>query len=490
MSHTDPRILIIGAGMSGMLMAIRLLKAGITQFEIVEKAERPGGTWRENTYPGLQCDVPAYMYSYSFAPNTECSRRYATGSELDAYFSRVFRDYELAKYTRFSTEVTSAEYDQGQWTVMTHDGQVRVVDILITATGILHHPQMPDIAGLDTFAGVTMHSAQWRHDVPLHNKRVGVIGTGSTAVQIVSTIAEQVPKLSVFQRTAQWVVPALDQRYSTWRQPVLRRAPFLARLFAKGYEQLWEHTAGNLPSSKWVAPSFDLAARTFLRLSVKDKTLRRKLTPDYHAGCKRLVVADHFYTAIQRPNVELVTDAIERIEPQGVRTKDGRLHALDVLVLATGFRLQYGWPMRVVGRNGQTLDDAWKRGSYAYRSMTMPGFPNLFFMQGPHSPLGNFSIVTVGEVQADYLMQCIELFRQGKVSAMEPLAEPTKTFNARMKEAAKGTVWASGCQSWYLDQDGVPAIWPYSFTAYRETMAQPDWADFNITPVQTHRKQA
>lgn len=482
---TNPKILIIGAGMSGMLMGIRLQQAGIHDFEILEKAHTLGGTWRENTYPGLQCDVPGYMYAYSFEPNPECSRRFATGADLQAYFERVFAKYRLARHTRFNTAVESATWEDGGWTVVTGDGERRRADILVAATGVLHHPNVPDIPGLNTFAGTAMHSAQWRHDAPIAGRRVGIIGTGSTAVQIVSAIAGTVGHLDVFQRTAQWIVPAGDREIGERQRRLMRRHPVLVRVIAKYYEQIVGLTLGNIASNKHVAPMVERIARLNLRLSVRDPVLRAKLTPDYKACCKRIVFADNFYPAIQQPNVSLVTDGIERIEAGGVRTRDGKLHALDVLVLATGFRIVYSWPIRFTGRNGRTLDEAWRNGAHAYRSLTVPEFPNLFFMQGPHSPVGNFSLIGVAEVQADYIMQIVGKMQRGELKSVEPREDATRAFNAALRAAAQDTVWASGCKSWYLDANGVPALWPWSYDEFRQTMKSPRFEDFVVTKGRT-----
>lgn len=314
--------------------------------------------------------------------------------------------------------------------------------------------------------------------MPLAGRRVGIIGTGSTAVQIVGAIADRVGHLDVFQRTPQWIVPAFDREYRPrWRRAV-KRFPALALAARESYATTIENTLGNLGNRPWVAGAMGKLAAANLRLSVKDPALRRRLTPDYKACCKRIVIADHFYRAIQKPNVSLVTDGIERIEPKGVRTRDGVLHELDVLVLATGFRLVFSWPIRFTGRDGASLDETWRQGAYAYRSLTVPKFPNLFFMQGPHSPVGNFSLIDIAEVQADYVMQILDRFRRGGIDSIEPREDATRAFNASLRQAVKGTIWASGCQSWYLDANGIPALWPWSYREYRQTMKSPRFEDF------------
>lgn len=478
----NPKVVIIGGGMSGMLMGIRLKQAGIESFEILEKAETIGGTWRENTYPGLSCDVPAYMYAYSFEPNTDCSRRYARGPEIQQYFLRVYQKYRLESHTRLNTTVESAHYEDGGWTVTTSDGLRQRADIVISATGVLHHPSYPDIPGLDSFAGATMHSARWDHGVALNGKRIGIVGAGSTAVQIVCGLVEQVGQLSLFQRTAQWIAPSLDAEYGEWRKPFLRRAPWLARLFHGAYSELWQRTAGHIADSKLMLGFMDKICRLNLELSVRDPVLREKLRPDYRAGCKRLVLSDEFYRSIQQPNARLVTEGIERIEPRGIRTRDGKLHELDVLVLATGFKaFAYMRHIKVVGPQGRNLDEAWSEGATAYRTVTVAGFPNLFLMQGPHSPVGNFSLISISEVQANYIMQLVEWFRRGQCQTIEPQATATQQYNQALQSAVQGTVWASGCKSWYLDKNGRPALWPWSYKRFEEELQRPRLEDFQLS---------
>lgn len=468
----DPSVIIIGCGMSGILMAIRLLQAGFTRINILEKAATLGGTWRDNRYPGLACDVPAYMYTYSFAPNTECKHRYARGPEIQAYFQRVFDQYGLSRYTQFNCAVTDACHTASGWQVTSADGQVRQADVVISATGVLHHPNIPALPGLDQFAGSMMHTARWDDSVTLAGKRVGVIGTGSTAAQLVSALVSEVGELRLFQRTPQWVSPCFDSDYSRWRLTVMRRLPQLAAWARERYRDAF------LPLSRLgldpvMHSAVNLLCRSHLRLKISDPALRARLTPDYRPGCKRLILSDTFYDAIQQPNATLVTTGIAGIEADGIRTQDGELHRLDVLLLATGFKaLVFMWPMTVTGRNGRRLEDAWADGARAYRTVALPDFPNFFMLQGPHSPVGNFSLIDISECQADYILQMLALLRDGRCQSVMPRQDATDAFNASLHEAAARTIWATGCESWYLGKDGVPAIWPWDYRRFEVELGQ------------------
>ena len=482
-TRTDLRFIILGAGMSGILSAIKLQEAGLDNFAIYEKADRLGGTWRENEYAGLACDVPSHLYCYSFAPNPDWSHRFSSGSEIQAYFEDVARRYGVDKLIQYGKEITRCEFEDGRWKIEMADGSTDVGDFVIAATGVLHHPAYPDIEGLDSFEGTTFHSARWNHDVPFAGKRVGVIGTGSTAIQIVSALVGEAAELSLFQRTAQWVMPQENPAYSEAEKAEFRKHPEtmeqlrseISRLFA----DMFSNAVVDANSPQLVAIHDACVAN--LENSVKDPELKEKLRPDYRAGCKRLIMSEDFYDAIQRPNAKLVTEGIERIEKSGVRTCDGQLHELDVLILATGFRVdRFMRPMEVVGRNGTTLEDAWQEGPIAYMAISVPDFPNLFMLNGPNGPVGNFSLIEVAELQLSYIMQLIEQVRSSSCNELSASRAATERFDADRKEAAKTTIWQSGCNSWYLDANGVPAVWPWTFDRFREEMAKPRLSDFEM----------
>ena len=460
----NPKVAIIGAGMSGILTAIKLREAGIEDLTIYEKAEKLGGTWRDNTYPGLSCDVPSHLYTYSFEPNPEWSALFSPGAEIQAYFEGVAEKYRIEPIIRFNTEITAASYDAAarQWHIETNAGERATVDMVIAATGVLHRPVYPDIEGLDDFAGAKFHSARWDHSVALDGQRIGIIGTGSTGVQIVPALIDRVRHLSMFQRTAQWIFPQDNPKYSEEDKESFRRD---RSIMEHMHDVMSERITGSF-SRAVIGDEVQMklvsdACRQNLDDNVNDPLLKEKLTPDYQAACKRLIMSNDFYPAIQKPNAELVTDTIVRVEANGVRTEDGRLHELDVLVLATGFDgHNFMRPMVVTGKSGQTLDEAWSDAAEAYRSVAVPDFPNFFMLVGPNSPIGNFSLIEISEWQLSYIMQLIELFRDGKASEIAPRLDATQAFNARMKEAMKGTVWVSGCSSWYLDKTATRRCGP------------------------------
>jgi cation diffusion facilitator CzcD-associated flavoprotein CzcO len=482
------RFAVIGAGMAGILAAIKLEEAGFDDVTVFEKADDLGGTWRENTYPGIACDVPSHLYSYSFAPNPDWSAAFSPGPEIHAYFERVARERGVLPRIRFGHEVVRCEWTGCGWTLtLRAAGRGEPVeetvdcDVVIAATGVLHHPRLPDFEGLDSFAGAAFHSARWDHDVPLDGRRIGVIGTGSTAVQITSALARRAGHYTLFQRTAQWVMPQLNPRYTEEEKARWRDDP---GQLVELHEQLSEAFGGfaravidaQSAEIQWIEDQ----CRANLEQNVKDPELRERLRPDYRAACKRLVISPDFYDAIQLPNAELVTAPIERVEPEGVRTADGALHELDVLVLATGFRADaFMRPMDVIGRDGHDLATEWSERPNAYLSMTMADFPNFFMLNGPNGPVGNFSLIEVAELQMAYVMQLVDRLRAG-ATAICPTRSAMEEFEAARVEASQRTVWVTGCRSWYLDDRGVPATWPWTFDRFREVMRAPDPAAFEV----------
>jgi cation diffusion facilitator CzcD-associated flavoprotein CzcO len=466
---------VIGAGMAGILSAVKLKEAGLTDFTVYEKAGRLGGTWRENTYPGLSCDVPSHLYSYSFAPSPDWSHRYSPGEEIQGYFERVARERDIEPHIRYSDEVTSCRYTDGRWHLETAAGHRDEVDVVIAATGVLHHPKVPDIEGLDEFAGATFHSARWDHEAPLDDARVGIVGTGSTAVQMVSALIDRVANLTLFQRTAQWVLQQENPAYTDGERAAFRTDPDRLGDLRAQLTQLFDLFANAIVDAE--SPEMQMiaeACRANLEDNVRDPELRERLRPDYQAACKRLIISPDFYEAIQQPNAELVTERIDRVEAAGVRTRDGRLHELDVLVLATGFKADaFMRPMTVVGRGGRTLEQVWGARPNAYLSISIPDFPNFFMLNGPNGPVGNFSLIEVAELQFGYIMRLVERLRSGECREVSATHDAMEQHEAARVEAAKHTVWVTGCRSWYLDDRGIPATWPWSFDRFRAEMQAP-----------------
>lgn len=474
------RFAIIGAGMAGILSAIKLRERGFTDFTVFEKADRVGGTWRENTYPGLSCDVPSHLYSYSFAPTPDWSHRFSPGEEIQAYFEHVAEEHGVLDDIRFGDEVTGCRFEDGRWHIETAGGHHDVADVVIAATGVLHHPRYPDIDGLEDFEGAVFHSSRWDHDVKLDGARIGIIGTGSTAVQMFSALIDRAGSLSLFQRTAQWIMPQENPPYTDEEKEAFRANPEQLAELRANLTRAFDVFANAIVDAD--SPEMTMIAgmcRDNLESNVHDPELRERLRPDYQAGCKRLIISPDFYRAIQRPNAELVTEAIDRIEAEGVRTRDGKLHELDVLVLATGFKTDaFMRPMGVVGRDGQTLADVWAARPIAYMSVSIPGFPNFFMLNGPNGPVGNFSLIEVAELQFDYIMQLVERVRSGECREVSASRAAMEQHEGAREQAVQKTVWVTGCRSWYLDDRGIPATWPWSFDRFRAEMQTPYEAAF------------
>jgi cation diffusion facilitator CzcD-associated flavoprotein CzcO len=478
-----PRVIVIGGGMAGILAVIRLAEIGLTNTVIYEKGDCLGGTWFYNTYPGLSCDVPAHLYTYSFAPNPDWSTTFAHGPEIHAYFDDVARRYGVDRVARLGSRVESLEYHDGRWHVETADGVHDEAPFVIAATGVLHHPKYPEIEGLECFGGAAFHSAAWDHRVPIAGRRVGVVGTGSSAVQIVSAIVDEVRELTVFQRTPQWILSVPNDPIPEETKETFRRDPAAMLAHREYLRQMFEANFANavVDAESEAIKVIQQLCEENLERSVRDPVLKAKLRPDYRAACKRLVVSDKFYQAIQRPNAVLVTEGIDHVEPRGVVTKDGVLHELDVLVLATGFHVDWFLrPMHVVGRHGRTLEEAWTPRPSAYLSLSVPDFPNLFMLNGPNGPVGNFSLIDVAELQMHYVLELMRPVLDGKCTEVCATSEALERFEAERVEAAKKTIWVTGCKSWYLDDRGVPSAWPWSFDRFRQRMAAPDFDDYEL----------
>ncbi|WP_426414879.1 flavin-containing monooxygenase [Aestuariirhabdus sp. LZHN29] len=476
----DPRVVIIGAGMTGILMVIKLREAGIHEITVLEKGASVGGTWRDNRYPGLACDIPAHMYTYAFEPNPEWEYRFARGPEIRRYFERVADKYDVLRDVRFNEAVESCVYTNGVWQLKTSKGAELEADIVIGATGILHHPSYPDIAGLEQFAGDQFHTARWPDKLDLKGKRVGIIGTGSTAAQVIPELVEEAEQVVVFQRTPQWIYPAPDREYDEELRAKVRKNPRLARRAYRWYTRAIElFFSRAVIGQKIPHLLMSWACKQHLKRSVKNLELREKLTPDYTVGCKRVIVSTKFYDAIQQPNCTLVTEGIERVESKGVVSGDGQCHELDVLVLATGFHpFNFMRPMELIGREGLHINQAWEKRVQAYRSLLIPGFPNYFLMLGPNTPIGNFSVIAMSEVQSQYVLQLIDRWRRGEMQEIEATPAATKRFNDYLRGGMAKTVWVGGCNSWYLDNEGVPAMWPYTWGQWVEEMSAVQLADF------------
>ena len=478
-----PRVAIIGAGMSGIGMAAKLKMAGIESFHLYEQRDDLGGTWHANTYPGLHCDVASRYYQYTFAPNPDWSQVNASGREIWAYLNKVADHFGIREHTSFRTRVTEAEWVDGVWRLRCDDGREEEYDFVVTAAGGLVHTKKPDLEGLETFAGAVFHSAEWDHSVALAGKRIGVIGTGSTGMQITRALAPVAGRFKLFQRTPQWIFPVPNRRYTRLAKWLYRRFPALNRVAYRGWQRVFEATFGRAVIKPGLQrKAISAGCRLHLR-SVRDPELRRRFTPDYQPMCKRLVMGTGFYKLFERPNVELVDEGIHLVEPRGIVTRDGELHELDVIVLATGFDAQaFVRPMELIGPGGLRLSDVWEQEPHGYRSVALPGFPNVLMLIGPHSPFGNQSQFRVSETQQDFAMRVIDLWRSGEVDAMAPTREATDRFNESIRANLAPTVWVTGCDSWYIGKDGTPSVWPFPAKHHRDILREPELADWDVQP--------
>jgi len=478
----EPRIVIIGAGIAGIATAVTLQRAGFHDFTILEKGADVGGVWHWNRYPGLTCDVPSQLYQFSFAPKPDWTGVFAPGEEIQRYLRFVVERFGLDDRLRLNSEVVSTVFTGTTWQVATADGTELHADFVIAATGVLHHPFTPDIPGLDSFEGDVVHTARWDESIETSGRRIAVIGNGSTGVQIVSALQSDAAYITHFVRTPQWVMWAP----MALRQPgvltnILRRLPALNRRLYAGL--LWGSgiLADVTTKPTWRRRLIQNYARWCLRIQIRDRELRDRLTPDYQPLCKRQVVSDTYYRALQSDNAELVTSAIERITPGGIRTVDGRKTKFDLLILATGFHTHnYMRPINLRGRDGLDIDDAWTKGPRAYRMTAVPGFPNYFTVLGPNSPTGSIPLHYPAELTARYITQWLQRFRDGELNTVEVTDEATMKFNDHVATALGPTVWNTGCNSWYLTDEGNVDLWPYDRKTMTAMLDRPDDRDFHI----------
>ncbi len=476
-------IAIIGSGFAGIGTAIRLLQRGIRSFTIFERAGEIGGTWRDNTYPGAACDVPSHTYSFSFAQDPSWTRRFSPSAEIQAYLLRLVEKWQLRSHLRLHTAIVEARFDDARalWLLTTEQGETVAARVVVSGVGGLVDPALPEIPGLSDFGGEVFHTARWNHDYDLRGKRVAVIGTGASAVQVVPSIAQQVGKLHVFQRTPAWVVPKMDSVYSERARRRYARFPFVLR--ASRFSQYWASELFGpivfLDAPRLSALGEGLSKR-HLRAQVNNSELREKLTPHFQFGCKRILVSDDYWASFERPNVELVTDPIEQITRDAIRTRDGATRDLDAIVLATGFAVGLASaPFPITGRGGRTLDAAWKDGAVAYKGMTVSGFPNWFILMGPNTGPGHTSVLVYTEAQIEHVLGAIERLRRG-TKWVDVRQDVQDRYNAGLQKRMPRMVWHT-CKSWYLAKDGSNrALYPGFAAEYALRARRFDAKDYEI----------
>ena len=478
--------LVMGAGMSGLCMAVELRRAGLHRFVVLEQSAGLGGTWWDNRYPGAQVDVPAPLYSFSFAPNPHWQRRFAAAPEIQAYMQDVAARFGLHPHLRLRTRLTEARFDEASalWHIGTVcDGRMALLRarFFVCSTGPLSQPRWPDIPGLQDFAGLRLHSARWPDAQGLQGLRVGLIGTGSTAAQLVPPVAAQAAHLSVFQRTANWVLPRMDRPYTPVDRALNALPGWHAAVRTFWYAVL-EWGRRGFEDGTAARRQMLRMARSQLRRQVPDATLRQRLQPPYPLGCKRIIYSNDYYPALARPNVALVTDPIERITPAGIRLQDGTEHRLDALVCATGFDVQHSLAnLPVTGLRGRTLGRAWQDGPEAHLGLTVAGFPNLFLMLGPNTATGHTSTLLYIEPGARWAVQAMQAVQRRGQRWLAVKSEVQQRFNATLQQRLKGAVW-SQCRSWYRADSGRNiAIWPGFTGEYRRAVQAQDFdRDFDF----------
>jgi cyclohexanone monooxygenase len=457
--------LIIGSGFAGLGAAIKLVQQGKNDFLVLERGNDVGGTWRDNTYPGAACDVPSHLYSYSFALNPDWTRSFSKQPEIRSYIESVAAKYKVYDKHVFGAAVESARWnnDTSRWDVTTTKGNF-TAKILVSAVGALAEPNLPDIKGIEGFQGEVFHSAQWNHDADLTGKRVAVIGTGASSIQIVPAIAGKVSHLDVYQRTAPWVLPRADREYTKIERFAFKHVPGFQRLSRAGIYATRETQVIGLTKSKLFMKPLELAARRHIATLIKDKSLREKVTPNFQIGCKRMLISNNYYPALDRPNVDLVTDGIAEVRANSIVTKDGTERPIDALVVATGFHVTDSPTFQgIFGKDGRSLAEVFdERGQQGYKGSSVAGFPNMFFLVGPNTGLGHTSMVFMIESQLNYVIDAIDTIDKHEIGIVEVRRDVQDQYNADLQKRMSTTVWMNGgCASWYLDKHGNnTTLWP------------------------------
>ncbi|MDB1087281.1 NAD(P)/FAD-dependent oxidoreductase [Streptomyces sp. ACA25] len=486
------RVAVIGSGFGGLGAAVRLRREGITDFTILERAGAVGGTWRDNTYPGCACDVPSHLYSFSFAPNPEWPRNFSGQEHIRAYLEWVTDTFGLRSHLRLHTEVEHLRWDHDQlhWVIDTSRGTL-TADMVVSATGPLSDPKLPDVPGLDGFPGKVFHSARWDHGHSLRGKRVAMIGTGASAVQIVPAIERQVRRLTVFQRTAPWVLPRADRRISGLERALHARLPVTRALRRKLLWGIRELQVGAFAKHPDQLRTVERVALLHLRKAVRDPELRRRLTPGYRIGCKRILLSNTWYPALTKPHVEVVSSALREVRGSTLIAADGTEAEADVIVFGTGFQVtDMPIAQRITGANGTTLAEEWKDGMAALRGSTAAAFPNFMTVIGPNTGLGNSSMILMIESQLNYLADFLaKLSALGGRAALTPRPEAVRAYNDRLQERMRRTVWTTGgCDSWYLDANGRnTTVWPGTTGEFRRITRTVDLEEYEVL---RNRKEA
>ena len=480
------RAAIIGAGLGGIGAGIRLRGAGVTEFVILERADSVGGTWRDNTYPGCACDIPSHLYSFSFAPNPDWSHSFSRQPEIWRYLEDVTDRYDLRRHLEFGAEVIRADWEPGpaRWRLRTSRGEI-TADVLICASGPLSEPSLPDVPGLGEFSGEVFHSARWNHDFDLAGKRVAVVGTGASSIQIVPEIQPLVQRLVLFQRTPAWVVPRRDRTITEFEKRLYRQVPAAQRLARLGIYVSRESLVGGFTRRPGILKAAQRAALRHLARSIPDPRLRAKLTPDYVMGCKRILISSDFYPALREPNVQVVASGLAKVDGTALTAKDGTSREADAIILATGFHaVDAPIADRIYGAEGTSLAQSWAGDMRALRGTTIAGFPNLCMVIGPNTGLGHNSMIYMIESQLNYILDFIGTLDRTGAAAMDTRPSAQRRWCDGVERRMAATVWTTGgCVSWYLNAAGRnPTLWPGSTIGFRRATRRVDPAEYELIP--------
>ena len=477
------RIVIVGAGFGGVAAAIELRRHGFDDVVVLERAEELGGTWHYNAYPGCACDVPSHMYSFSFAQRRDWSRLCSPREEILDYLKQVAYDHGIDALIETGARVSACSWSDAdqEWTVNAEDGRAWKADAVILATGQLHQPAVPAVAGRELFAGHSFHSARWDHDYDLSGKRVAVVGTGASAVQLVPEVAEHAARLHVFQRSGNWILPRRNRPYPSPLKGIFKHVPGVQAFRRRFIYFYMETLTALIRHPRTVGRIGRLYSTIFMRRQLRDPELRRKAWPDYTFGCKRILFTSHFLPALQRDNVELVADPVQELTATGVRTGDGRERDVDCIIYATGFRTRdFMFPMEVTGTEGRSLREVWRDGPYAHLGITVPGFPSLFLVYGPNTNTSGGSIIFYEEVQAAYIRQTLEHLAASEAAAIEVRPEVAVSSDRELQRHFHGTAWTD-CDSWYRDEGGrIVTNWPDYMRDYQRRVRRLEPAEFAL----------
>ena len=479
------KVIIVGSGFSGLCMGIKLKQAGIHDFAILEKAEDLGGTWRENTYPGAECDIPSALYSFSFEHNADWEYKWSGQRQILKYQHDTANKHGLNQHLVYRQKVTAATFDEGlkSWIIETDTGDQYQAQHFVTAVGQLHHPSIPEFEGSELYEGERFHSAQWNHDVDLSGKRIGVIGNAASALQFIPEIAPAAKHITVFQRSPNWVVPKVDRAYKSWEQWLSDRFPVITKLYRFNLWLRGELIVLSAIRGNWISRAIlRIWNWRALRKYIKDRKLRKKLTPDYPIGAKRILFSDNYYEALARDNVHLETTGIKSFTRSGILKKDGSHEDFDVIVYGTGFKTNpFLAEIDLVGRDGVAIRDAWNDGAHAYLGVSTHGFPNMYMMYGPNTNLGHNSIIIMIEAQAKYIMQCIQTMQRQNLSTIDVKAAAEQEYNDELQRRLASLAFAKVEQSWYMDGGKITNNWAGGTREYMRRLRNVNWEAYQAT---------